>query len=134
MPGEVAVLYDEACGFCRWSVGALLAWDRDRRLTPVAIQSPEGARRLAALEPAPRLASAHAIGPDGVVHSGGDALAVVAAALPAGTPLAALARRLPGAARAGYGFVAGRRTRLGRLVGPGARAAADRRIAARQPR
>ena len=55
----------------------------------------------------------------------------MAAVLPGGAPLAALGRRAPALARAGYGFVAGRRSLLGRLVGDGARARADRRIAQR---
>lgn len=48
-PPAVTVLYDCDCGFCRWSVGRLLAWDRAGRLRPLAIQSPEGQRLLADL-------------------------------------------------------------------------------------
>jgi predicted DCC family thiol-disulfide oxidoreductase YuxK len=127
----VTVLYDRDCGFCRWSVGSLLAWDRGGRVRPVAIQSDEGERLLADLAPAQRLASAHAIDASGRRTSGGDALAPVAEVLPGGRPLAAVARRAPGLARAGYDAIAGRRPLLGRLVSDRAKERADRRIAER---
>jgi predicted DCC family thiol-disulfide oxidoreductase YuxK len=131
-PPAVTVLFDRDCGFCRWSVGRVLAWDRRGAVRPVAIQSVEGQRLLADLTPAERLASAHAIDAAGRRSSGGDALAPVMAALPGGAPLAALARRAPALARAGYRAVAGRRSLLGRLIGARARARADARIAARR--
>lgn len=130
-PPAVTVLYDRDCGFCRWSVGRLLAWDSGGRLRPVAIQSEEGERLLADLAPAQRLASAHAIDAAGRRTSGGDALAQVAEALPGGRPLAAVARRAPGLARACYDAIAGRRPLLGRLVSDRAKERADRRIAER---
>ncbi|HEX6618114.1 MAG TPA: DCC1-like thiol-disulfide oxidoreductase family protein, partial [Solirubrobacteraceae bacterium] len=94
-PPAVTVLYDLDCGFCRWSVGRLLAWDRGERLRPVAIQSAEGQRLLADLTPERRLATAHAVDAAGRRTSGGDALAPIAAVLPGGGPLAALGRRAP---------------------------------------
>ena len=130
-PPAVTVLYDHDCGFCRWSVGRLLAWDRSRRLRPLAIQSPEGQRLLADLTPDERLATAHAVDSAGRRASGGDALASVAAVLPGGSPLAMLGRRAPAVARAGYRAVAGRRSLLGRLVSDAAKARADARIAQR---
>jgi predicted DCC family thiol-disulfide oxidoreductase YuxK len=130
-PPAVTVLYDRDCGFCRWSMGKLLAWDRDRRLRPVAIQSEEGERLLADLAPEQRLASAHAIDAAGRRTSGGDALAPVAEMLPGGRPLAALARRAPGLARAGYDAIAGRRPLWGRLISDRAKDRADARIAER---
>jgi predicted DCC family thiol-disulfide oxidoreductase YuxK len=130
-PPAVTVLYDRDCGFCRWSIGKLLAWDRDGRLRPVAIQSEEGERLLADLAPDQRLASAHAIDAAGRRTSGGDALAPVAEVLPGGRPLAALARRAPGLARAGYDAIAGRRPLFGKLVTDAAKERADERIAQR---
>ena len=130
-PPAVTVLYDYDCGFCRWTVGRLLAWDRAGRLRPLTIQSPEGQRLLADLTAEQRLASAHAVDAAGRRTSGGDALAPVAALLPGGAPLAALARRAPGLARAGYRAVAGRRTLFGRFVSDAAKARADDRIAQR---
>lgn len=131
-PPAVTVLYDRDCGFCRWSVGRLLAWDRAGRLRPVAIQSPEGQRLLGDLPPEQRLASAHAVDAAGRRSSGGDAMAPIAAVLPGGATLAALGRRAPAVARAGYRAVAGRRSVLGRLISDAARARADERIARRR--
>jgi predicted DCC family thiol-disulfide oxidoreductase YuxK len=130
-PPAVTVLYDLDCGFCRWSMGRLLAWDRAGRVRPLAIQSAEGQRLLSNLTPGQRLASAHAIDAAGRRTSGGDALAPIAAVLPGGAPLAALGRRAPWLARAGYRAVAGRRSLLGRLVSDAAKARADERIAQR---
>jgi predicted DCC family thiol-disulfide oxidoreductase YuxK len=132
-PPAVTVLYDHDCGFCRWCIGRLLAWDRAERVRPLAIQSEEGAALLAGLTPEQRLASAHAVDEGGRRTSGGDAIAPVAAVLPGGAPLAAFARRAPGLARAGYRAVAGSRSLLGRLVTDGAKARADARIAQRSP-
>ena len=130
-PPAVTVLYDLDCGFCRWSIGRLLAWDRARRLRPLAIQSAEGQRLLADLTPETRLATAHAIDAAGRRTSGGDALAPIAAVLPGGAPLAALGRRAPALARAGYRAIAGRRSFLGRQISDAAKARADERIARR---
>ena len=132
-PPAVTVLYDRDCGFCRWSVGRLLAWDRGGAVRPVAIQSEAGERLLADLAPDQRLASAHAIDAAGRRTSGGDALAPVADVLPGGRPLAALARRAPGLARAGYDAIAERRPLLGRFLTERAKARADARIAQRNP-
>jgi predicted DCC family thiol-disulfide oxidoreductase YuxK len=131
-PPAVTVLFDRDCGFCRWSVGKLLAWDRGARLRPVAIQSDEGQRLLGDLASAERLASAHAIDARGRRTSAGDALAPLADVLPGGRPLAALARRAPGLARAGYRAIAGRRSLLGKLISDAAKARADERIRRRE--
>jgi predicted DCC family thiol-disulfide oxidoreductase YuxK len=130
-PPAVTVLYDRDCGFCRWSMGRLLAWDRAARLRPVAIQSAEGQRLLSDLAPEQRLASAHAVDAAGRRTSGGDALPAVAAVLPGGAPLAALGRRAPGLARLGYRAAAGRRSLFGGLISDRAKARADERIAQR---
>ena len=130
-PPAVTVLYDRDCGFCRWTVGKLLAWDRAGRLRPVAIQSDEGQRLLADLTPEQRLASAHAIDGAGRRSSGGDAFGTIAAALPGGAPVAALARRAPGLMRATYDAIAARRSVFGKLIGDRAKARADERIAQR---
>jgi predicted DCC family thiol-disulfide oxidoreductase YuxK len=133
-PPAVTVLYDRDCGFCRWSIGRLLAWDRAGRLRPVAIQSAEGQRLLADLRPEQRLASAHALDAAGRRTSGGDAMAPIAAVLPGGAPLAALGLRAPALARAGYRTVAGRRSAFGKLISDAARVSADERIARRSDR
>src|SRR3977135_2679009 len=78
------VLYDIDCGFCRWAMARVLAWDRRHHLRPVAIQDAEGEALLAQLDPAARLASWHAAFPDGRLYSAGPALAPVVALLPGG--------------------------------------------------
>jgi predicted DCC family thiol-disulfide oxidoreductase YuxK len=130
-PPAVTVLFDYDCGFCRWSVAKLLAWDRAGRLRPLAIQSAEGQRLLADLTPEERLGTAHAVDAAGRRTSGGDALAPIAEVLPGGAPLAVIGRRAPGLARAGYRAVAGRRSLLGKLISDAAKARADERIAQR---
>jgi predicted DCC family thiol-disulfide oxidoreductase YuxK len=130
-PPAVTVLYDHDCGFCRWSIGCLLAWDRAGRLRPLATQSAEGQQLLADLTPEERLATAHAVDAAGRRTSGGDAVAPIAAVLPGGAPLAALGRRAPALVRAGYRAVAGRRSPFGRLISDAARTRADERIARR---
>ncbi len=49
------VLYDEDCGFCRWTADKLRGWDRRRRLTFAPIQSSRGQALLAAVPPEVRL-------------------------------------------------------------------------------
>jgi predicted DCC family thiol-disulfide oxidoreductase YuxK len=101
-------------------------------LRPVAIQSDEGQALLAGVAEDARLRSAHAVDAHGRVYSGGDAIPVVAAALPAGAPAAWVARLMPALTRVGYRMVAGNRTRFGRLVNDRMRAGADVLIARRQ--
>ncbi len=114
-PDQLAVLYDRDCGFCKWSLDKILAWDRRRRLRPVAIQSEEGGRLLAAIAPERRLDSWHLV-EDGEVRSAGAAAPRLFDALPGGRPLAALLRAFPGATERAYRWVAGHRNRLARLL------------------
>ncbi len=113
------VLYDADCGFCRWSLAALLRWDRRGALLPVAISSPEGEALLAGMPREERLARAHVVAPDGTVRSGGDAVAPIVRLLPAGAPVAWLATALDGPTGRGYDWVAAHRTGLSRLVPTG---------------
>jgi len=41
------LIYDTDCGFCRWLLGKLLAWDRRGALRPVALETEEIDRLLA---------------------------------------------------------------------------------------
>ena len=127
MTTQAIVLYDEDCGFCRWSLAKLLAWDRRRRLRPVAIQSAEGRRLLTGLSEEEMLASWHLIR-DGRRYSAGAAFPPVLRLLPGGAPLALLAAAVPGLSERGYGFVARHRGAFGRLIPQGARRRAERRI------
>jgi predicted DCC family thiol-disulfide oxidoreductase YuxK len=125
------VLYDSACGFCRVAVAALMCWDRARRLRFVAIESGQGARLLAALTPAERLRSAHTIDRAGHLRSAGAAAPALLVELPAGRPVAWLARRAPRATEAAYRGLTAARPLLGRAIPPSVRRAAEERIANR---
>ncbi|TMK60871.1 MAG: DUF393 domain-containing protein, partial [Actinobacteria bacterium] len=59
------VLYDQDCGFCKWSLDKILAWDRSKRLRAVPIQSEEGERLLAGMDSEERLDSWHFVGNEG---------------------------------------------------------------------
>ena len=113
---DAIVLYDEDCGFCKWSLDKILAWDRSRRLRPVPIQSDEGQRLLASVPEEDRLASWHLVEPSGEVRSAGAAAPLLFDVLPAGRPLAAATRAFPGATERAYRAVAGNRNRLARLL------------------
>jgi predicted DCC family thiol-disulfide oxidoreductase YuxK len=125
------LLYDSDCGFCRWSLGKVLAWDRRRRIRPVSLQSKEAERLLTGMPEEERMASWHLVGESGEVSSAGAGIAPLLRLLPGGAPLAAVAARAPRAMERGYRFIAGHRSVWGRLVTDGAKRRADRRIAER---
>jgi len=112
---QLLVLYDSDCGFCRWSLDKILAWDRRRRLRPVAIQSEEGQRLLAPVPPERRLDSWHLVA-DGELRSAGAAAPPLFAVLPGGRPLSALMRAFPRATERAYRWVAGHRDLMARLL------------------
>jgi predicted DCC family thiol-disulfide oxidoreductase YuxK len=112
---QLSVLYDRDCGFCKWALDKILAWDRRRRLRPVAIQSEEGERLLAEIEPERRLDSWHLVA-DGEVRSGGAAAPRLFDVLPGGRPFAAVFRTFPRATERAYRWVAEHRDALARLL------------------
>jgi predicted DCC family thiol-disulfide oxidoreductase YuxK len=116
-PDRAIVLYDADCGFCKWSLDKLLAWDRRRALRAVAIQSEEGARLLGAVPASERLDSWHLVLPSGELRSAGAAAAPLVSLLPGGGPLALLFERFPRATERAYRYVAAHRDRLARLLG-----------------
>ncbi|HWM09576.1 MAG TPA: DUF393 domain-containing protein [Solirubrobacteraceae bacterium] len=111
-----AILYDADCGFCKWSLGLFLRWDRQGRLRPVALQDPEADRLLGGMDAETKMASWHLVTPDGAVHSAGRAVEPLMRLLPFGRPFAAAARAMPGLTDRAYAFVARHRTSLGRIV------------------
>jgi predicted DCC family thiol-disulfide oxidoreductase YuxK len=115
--GPLTVLYDGDCGFCRWSMAKILAWDRRGRLRPVALQDPEAERLLAGMDPGRRMASWHLMTPDGAIRSAGAAAPPLLRALPGGRPLAAMAGAMPGLTERLYQFVSRHRGTLGRILG-----------------
>jgi predicted DCC family thiol-disulfide oxidoreductase YuxK len=112
---QLAVLYDSDCGFCKWALDKILAWDRRRRLRPVAIQSEEGQGMLAGIAPERRLDSWHLVTSD-QVKSAGAAAPDLFRELPGGRPLAALLRTFPRMTDRAYRWVAGHRDLLARML------------------
>jgi len=114
------VLYDAGCGFCRWSVRRLQAWDRGGRLRFAALSSEEAGERLAELSEVERAASWHLVDERGRLASAGAAVPSLLERLPFGKPLAAVAARFPRATDRAYRWVADHRDLLGRLLPAGA--------------
>jgi predicted DCC family thiol-disulfide oxidoreductase YuxK len=110
------IVYDRDCGFCRWSLRKVLAWDRRDQLTPLALQDADAERLLASIPERERFESWHLIEPDGSVYSAGDAVAPLLRLLPGGRPLAALASAFPRLTNRAYFLIARNRSTLGRLV------------------
>lgn len=129
--GELNVLYDADCGFCRWSVAQLLKLDRGDSLHPVAIQSARGQALLAPVPEDIRLESAHAVTAAGEVFSGGDAAPLIAARLRGRSVALPLASASPWLTRRVYDLVAANRAGISRFVPAGSRAKADALLAQR---
>jgi predicted DCC family thiol-disulfide oxidoreductase YuxK len=110
------VLYDDDCGFCRWSLGVLLSWDRGRLLWPAPINDPVGDRWLAGMPVGDRLASWHLVQDGGRVSSAGRALAEALAYVPGGVVVAPLLRLAPGLVERAYRLVADHRSAFSRFV------------------
>jgi predicted DCC family thiol-disulfide oxidoreductase YuxK len=114
--GRSVLLYDSGCGACTWLVARILAWDRDRRLRPVALQDPEADLLLSGMDEATRMASWHLVDENGRVTSAGPALAPLLRELPQAGALAGLAERAPRLIDRGYRWAAEHRTLLGRPI------------------
>jgi predicted DCC family thiol-disulfide oxidoreductase YuxK len=110
-----AILYDDDCGFCRWSLAWFLVWDRRRVLRPVALQDPEADRLLGGMDEERKMSSWHLVDDNGRVWSAGAAFTPLLRLLPGGGPLAALVSRMPRATDRAYRLVADNRSRLGWL-------------------
>jgi len=127
----VILIYDSDCGFCRWCLGKVLAWDRRRAVRPVALQTAEAERLLAGVPSDARMSSWHLVNRDGEVHSAGAGFPPLLRVLPVGGPFASFTARFPGATEKAYRMVSGNRGIFGRWVTDGAKRRADRRIAER---
>lgn len=132
------VVYDGDCGFCKWLLSYLLAWDRSVRLRPLALGTPEADRLLSDLPPEVRSASWHLIDPAGARRSGGDALPELLRQLPGGGPPASVLDRIPGVTDRGYRWVAEHRSLLSkgvpsRLKRRAGRAVREREVATAPP-
>jgi predicted DCC family thiol-disulfide oxidoreductase YuxK len=127
---RATVIYDADCGFCKFSLALLLAWDRRGALEILALESPEADRLLADLTPEKRNSSWHLVDESGRRNSAGAALAPALALLPGGSIPAALVARIPRLTERGYRWVVDHRSLFGRFVPNAARRWADRVIAA----
>ena len=121
------LLYDSDCGFCRWCLGKILAWDRRRAVRPVALGTPEADRLLEGMPRDHQMSSWHLVTRDGRVFSAGAAAPPLLRLLPGGKPLAAVLAAFPGVTDRAYRVVARNRDRFGRLVGQTACAVDPRR-------
>ncbi|HEY2052952.1 MAG TPA: DCC1-like thiol-disulfide oxidoreductase family protein [Solirubrobacterales bacterium] len=148
MPQEAFVIYDDDCGFCRWSLAVLLSVDRSRgergALRPLPLGTAEADYLLHDLTVEERNASWHlVIDPPGepgaeqlsfdtapTRFSAGAAFVPALRLLPRGRRLAFLVARVPGPTERGYRWVADHRGLLGRFVSGRARDWADQVIAA----
>jgi predicted DCC family thiol-disulfide oxidoreductase YuxK len=114
---RAVILFDNDCGFCRWSLSKLLAWDRHGRLRPVALQSEQADDFLMGMDRERKMASWHLVALNGRTYSDGEAVPHLARLLPAGAPIAALATAFPRTTDRAYRWVARHRERLGRVLG-----------------
>jgi predicted DCC family thiol-disulfide oxidoreductase YuxK len=125
---RVILIYDSDCGFCRWCLGKVLAWDRRRAVRPVALGTDEANRLLGDMPAAERFSSWHLVDQGGDVRSAGAGFEPLLRLLPGGAPLAAAAAMFPDATERGYRAVSGNRSLFGKLVTDGAKRRADERI------
>jgi predicted DCC family thiol-disulfide oxidoreductase YuxK len=115
---RLTVLYDDDCGFCRWSVSQLRPMDRHRRLEFIPLQHaadhPERSELARLAGTTDLAASIHVVRPDGETRAGGGAMLEILDALPGGWLLRPWAL-LPGVEHVvdfGYGIVADNRSRI----------------------
>jgi predicted DCC family thiol-disulfide oxidoreductase YuxK len=127
----VILIYDSDCGFCRWCLGKVLAWDRRRDVRPVALGTDEGKGLLGDMPLDEQFSSWHLVDEGGAVRSAGAGFPPLLRRLPGGGPFAALAARFPEATDRAYRAVSGNRAIFGKLITDGAKRRADARIAER---
>ncbi len=117
MHAPTLLLYDGDCNVCVWAVALIVRHDTVGALRPLPIQSSAADELLADPDDDEKLKSWHAVTPDGVRRSGGDAFPTVFGAVPRLKLLARLASWTPAwLRRVAYRLVADRRVPLSRLV------------------
>lgn len=115
--GRAILLYDDDCGFCRWTADRILRRDRRHVLRAVPIQSAEGDSLLGDMPSEEKVASWHLVDEDGVVRSAGAATGPLLRRLPGGKPVAIAADRFPRATNLLYRLIARNRDTFGRILG-----------------
>jgi predicted DCC family thiol-disulfide oxidoreductase YuxK len=128
---SVILIYDSDCGFCRWCLGKVLAWDRRGAVRPLALGTDEAKGLLGEMPSGEQFSSWHLVDANREVRSAGAGLAPLLRLLPGGSPFAAAVARFPDATERAYRAVSGNRGIFGRLVTDGAKRRADARIADR---
>jgi predicted DCC family thiol-disulfide oxidoreductase YuxK len=124
-PTEWILLYDADCGFCRWSLGWVLAADRGRAVRPVKLGSAEADELLLDLTEDERMASWHLVAPDGRRWSAGYAAPPLLRLLPAGRAPAAALAAAPEVTDRIYRWVADHRSAFSRAIPARAKRWAD---------
>jgi predicted DCC family thiol-disulfide oxidoreductase YuxK len=114
---RATVVYDDDCGFCRWSAERLRTWDRRHALRFVTLRSDEAERLLAPVPVDRRPRSWHLVTHDGRVWSAGAAVPEVLGLLPGGGLLSVVTAAMPDLTETAYTAIARRRSALGRLLG-----------------
>jgi predicted DCC family thiol-disulfide oxidoreductase YuxK len=114
------VLYDEDCGFCRWSADRIRSWDRHGSLRFATLRSGTADTLLGGLDDRKRYGSWHLVTSDGRIFSADAAVPELLSLLPGGRYGAAVTRSMPGTTGRIYAFVSRHRERLGRLLGESA--------------
>jgi predicted DCC family thiol-disulfide oxidoreductase YuxK len=126
------LLYDQDCGFCRWSLSWVLRADRRRRVEPVALGSERADVILADMPPDERAASWHLAAPDGRRWSAGYAAPPLLRLLPGGRAPAAALGAAPGLTDRVYRWVAEHRSTFSNLLPERSKERADRLISSRR--
>jgi predicted DCC family thiol-disulfide oxidoreductase YuxK len=116
MPDRPVVVYERSCGFCSWTAGLIMRWDRSHRLRPLALEDPEADVLLSEVDPDVRPQSWHFVARDGSVTSFGVAAAPLLRELPGGSLLAPLVGLAPAFTNRAYRAVAEHRSALSKLV------------------
>lgn len=111
------LVYDGACGFCRWITARILRIDRRGRLAPIALADPAIPRILAHLTADERAASWHLVAPDGTVRSAGAAVPGLLRLLPGGRLIAWIPAAAPRTTDRCYRWLARRRGTFGVWLG-----------------
>jgi predicted DCC family thiol-disulfide oxidoreductase YuxK len=131
-PTPWLLLYDEDCGFCRWSLSWVLRADRRGRVEPVELGSDRADALLSDMPPAERAASWHLASPDGQRWSAGYAAPPLLRLLPAGRLPAAVLAAAPELTDRAYRWVADHRSAFSKLIPERSKDRADRAINARR--
>jgi predicted DCC family thiol-disulfide oxidoreductase YuxK len=122
------LLYDDACGFCKWVTVSILRLDCRKRLRPLALQRPEAKELVGDLTDTQFMSSWHLVSPTGRRFSAGGAVPVLLRLLPCGRLAATGFARAPRLTDRSYRWVAENRSRLSRWVPRGAKRRAAERL------